>query len=141
MGQAWVLLIYTMPREPTAPRVAAWRKLKKLGALRLHDAAWVLPATPATIAHMQWLMTEIQEGHGEASVWHAAGHTPAQDADLIHQFTEQAEMGYLALISTFQQPAVDQAEMVRRYQQIRAIDYFHAPAGDEVRAFLEGDRQ
>lgn len=49
-AQAWVLLIYTMPREPTAPRVAVWRKLKKLGALRLHDAAWVLPATPALLA-------------------------------------------------------------------------------------------
>jgi len=44
----WVLLHYKIPREPSAQRVFIWRKLKRLGALLLHDALWVLPATPRT---------------------------------------------------------------------------------------------
>jgi hypothetical protein len=60
-GQTWVLLVYTMPREPTAPRVAVWRKLKKLGALRLHDAAWGLPLSDVLLEQMRWLAQEIRK--------------------------------------------------------------------------------
>ena len=56
---AWVLLVYKIPREPTASRAAVWRKLKRLGALLLHDAVWVLPATPWTREQFQWLAVEI----------------------------------------------------------------------------------
>ena len=42
-GPSWVLLDYKIPREPTASRAMVWRKLKRLGALLLHDAVWVLP--------------------------------------------------------------------------------------------------
>jgi hypothetical protein len=41
----WVLLVYKVPREPTSSRAYVWRKLKRLGALLIHDAVWVLPAT------------------------------------------------------------------------------------------------
>ena len=41
---SWVLLVYKIPREPTSSRAVIWRKLKRLGALLLHDAVWVLPA-------------------------------------------------------------------------------------------------
>ncbi len=51
--RAWVLLVYKIPREPTASRAQVWRKLKRLGALLLHDAVWVLPATPWTREQFQ----------------------------------------------------------------------------------------
>jgi hypothetical protein len=34
----WILLVYKIPNEPSAGRVFVWRKLKKLGAILLHDA-------------------------------------------------------------------------------------------------------
>jgi hypothetical protein len=34
-GTGWLILIYRIPREPSRPRVAAWRELKTLGALYL----------------------------------------------------------------------------------------------------------
>jgi hypothetical protein len=61
-------LLYKVPPEPTARRVSVWRKLKRLGALLLHDAVWVLPATPATLEQFQWLATEIEEMEGTAMV-------------------------------------------------------------------------
>ncbi len=138
MSQSWVLLIYTMPREPTAPRVAVWRKLKKLAALRLHDAAWVLPATPLLLEQMRWLAAEIREAQGEALIWHAQGDEIEQDADLKRQFTAQAEAVYCAILTALDQPEADNAELARRYRQIHAIDYFHAPSGEAVRTRLAG---
>ena len=135
-GQAWVLLVYTMPREPTAPRVAIWRKLKKLGALRLHDAAWIVPATPALLEQVRWLSAEIREGQGEAMVWHAQGDTPEQDAALIAHLVAQADAGYQAILAALDQTGADLAELARRYRQILATDYFHAPSGEAVRTRL-----
>jgi hypothetical protein len=54
----WLLLLYKVARQPSARRVYIWRKLKRLGALLLHDAAWVLPATPRTREQFQWLAAE-----------------------------------------------------------------------------------
>jgi glycosyltransferase A (GT-A) superfamily protein (DUF2064 family) len=137
-GQSWVLLVYTMPREPTAPRVAVWRKLKKLGALRLHDAAWALPASDALVEQVRWLAEEIREGEGETLVWQAQGDTPAQDDQLIDQFVAQAERGYQALLEALDQPGANAAELARRYRQIRGIDYFHAPSAEKVWNLLTG---
>ena len=58
----WVLLVYKIPREPTSSRAQVWRKLKRLGALLLHDAVWVLPATPWTREQFQWFRTPISRG-------------------------------------------------------------------------------
>lgn len=138
MSQSWVLLIYTMPREPTAPRVAVWRKLKKVAALRLHDAAWILPATPTLLEQMRWLATEIREAQGTALIWHAQADELEQDADLVRQFTSRAEGAYCDILKALDQPAADYADLARRYRHVQAIDYFHAPSGELVRARLAG---
>lgn len=138
MSQSWVLLIYTMPREPTAPRVAVWRKLKKLAALRLHDAAWVLPATPILLEQMRWLAVEIREAGGESFIWHAAGDELAQDAELTQRFLKHAEDAYHAILQALDQPDAEYADLARRYRHVHAVDYFHAPSGQTVRTRLTG---
>src|SRR5215831_3429528 len=94
IGLEWVLLVYTLPREPSAPRVALWRKLKKLGALLMHDAVWTLPATPTTREQVRWLAQEIREAGGEAQAWIAHEELPGQNAQLVALFVERAEHGY-----------------------------------------------
>ena len=39
---SWVLLAYRVPREPSTPRIAVWRRLKRLGAAQLLDGLVVL---------------------------------------------------------------------------------------------------
>jgi hypothetical protein len=139
---SWALLVFTLPREPSAPRVAVWRKLKKLGAALLHDAVWVLPAQPALLEHFRWLAAEIRESAGEALVWVAQQGLPGQDDALVAQFLAQVEGDYQAILTVLdaaksEAPRVERAALARRYQQIRARDYFHAPSGDLVRARLE----
>ena len=136
--RAWVLLVYSIPREPSSPRVALWRKLKKLGAILAHDAVWTLPATPATREHARWLAQEIREAGGEAQVWVAHGELPEQDAQLVSLFVDRAEHAYQDIMRALDDPARSHAELARSYRQVRAIDYFHAPSGDVVRARLEG---
>jgi hypothetical protein len=137
-GQAWVLLVYTLPREPSAPRVALWRKLKKLGAVLIHDAVWTLPATPATREQVRWLAQEIREAGGEAQVWLAHGELSEQDAQLVSLFIDRAEHGYQEIMRALDDPVRSRVELARIYRQVRAIDYFHASSGDAVRARLEG---
>lgn len=137
-GQVWVLLTYTLPREPSAPRVALWRKLKKLGAILAHDAVWTLPATPTTREQVRWLAQEIREAGGEAQVWVACGELPEQDAQLVALFVDRAEHGYQEILRALDDPTRSHTELARSYRQVRAIDYFHAPSGDVARTRLEG---
>ena len=65
----WLLLAYKVPREPSANRVFVWRKLKKLGAIALQDAVWVLPASPHTREQFRWLASEIDELSGDTTLW------------------------------------------------------------------------
>lgn len=136
-AQAWVLLLYTLPREPSAPRVAVWRKLKKLSAVLLHDAVWVLPAQPALLEHFRWLAAEIRESAGHALVWVAQQGLPGQDDALVAQFQAQADAGYQAILSAMDASQVDPATLARRYQAVAACDYFHASSGEMVRLRLE----
>jgi hypothetical protein len=60
----WVALSYRLPREPSRPRLAVWRRLKRLGAVVLHDSVWVLPADAKTREAFEWLAEEIEEQGG-----------------------------------------------------------------------------
>src|SRR5262245_31143040 len=135
---SWVLLLYTLPREPSAPRVAAWRKLKKLNALLQHDAVWVLPARPPLIEHFRWLAAEVGEAGGNAHVWIAEQGLPGQDDALVVLFQEQAEAGYQAILAALDSREVEAATLARRYQAVAACDYFHAPSAETVRTRLVG---
>ncbi len=111
---SWALLVFTLPREPSAPRVAVWRKLKKLGAVLLHDAVWVLPAQPALLEHFRWLAAEIRESSGEALVWVAEQGLPGQDDALIAQFHAQAEAEYQAILAALDASTPERKTMPNR---------------------------
>ena len=48
MDIPWLLLIYTVPAEPSRKRAAIWRELKKVGAPYLRDGVCILPERPET---------------------------------------------------------------------------------------------
>ena len=132
----WILLIYKIPNEPSAGRVFVWRKLKKLGAMLLHDAVWVLPATPQTKEHFRWLAAEIAELDGEATVWESRLATGDED-QLAEQFSAAVEPAYREIMSAMKAKDADLAALSRRYQQVRAQDYFDSELGQRLReAFI-----
>ena len=65
----WVLLAYRMPREPSTPRIAVWRTVRRLGVAQLLDGLVALPADARTRERLEWVSAEVVEAGGEASVW------------------------------------------------------------------------
>jgi hypothetical protein len=136
----WVLLVYKIPREPTASRATIWRKLKRLGALLLHDAVWVLPATPWTREQFQWLTVEIGELGGEAHLWESHLLLNGQADALIQQFQARVDAVYQEILNELEQDDADLVVLSRKYQQVRAQDYFHSELGIHVRERLMSAR-
>lgn len=133
---SWVLLVYKIPREPTSSRAAVWRKLKRLGALLLHDAVWVLPATPWTREQFQWLAVEIGELEGEAYLWESRLLLNGQAEALVQQFQSRVESAYQEILEELSREDADLVALSRKYQQVRAQDYFHSELGIHVRERL-----
>jgi hypothetical protein len=130
------MLIYKVPPRPTAGRVGVWRKLKRVGAILIHDSAWVLPASPRTIEQLQWLVAEIAELGGEAMLWEGALCLAGQDDALTHQFGQQVDQVYVEIEHALCQPEPELAALSRRYQQASQQDFFHSQLGQRVRAKL-----
>ncbi|MBI3740217.1 MAG: ChrB protein [Chloroflexi bacterium] len=136
----WLLLHYQIPAHPTAQRVYIWRKLKRLGAILLYGAVWVLPATARTREQFQWLASEIAELGGEAMLWEARLTPANQDSSLIRQFTVQVEREYQKIASELNRRKPDLAGLSRKYQQVQMTDYFQSPFGVRVREALMSAR-
>lgn len=132
----WLLLHYKLPPDPSALRVAVWRKLKRLGAILFQDTVWVLPCTARTLEQFQWLAAEIVEMGGEATLWKSTPALPGGVETLAAQFQEQVEEGYRAIFAQLEQPEADLDALSRQYQQILQKDYFQSQLGQHVRQAL-----
>jgi hypothetical protein len=128
----WLLLLYKVPSEPSARRVSIWRKLKRLGAVLRHDAAWVLPDTARTREQFQWLAAEIEEMGGEAQLWEARALLKEQNEALTRQFVEQADAAYQAVRAGLAQGERDLGALALQFQQARQKDFFKSRLGQEV---------
>ena len=136
----WVLLTYKIPREPTASRASIWRKLKRLGALLMHDAVWVLPATPWTREQLQWLAVEIGELGGEAQLWESRLLLNGQADALVNQFQARVDTAYQEILDELEQDKADLVMLSRKYQQVRTQDYFQSELGQMLRTRLMNAR-
>ena len=132
----WLLLHYKLPPEPSALRVSAWRKLKRLGAILFQETVWVLPCTPRTQEQFQWLAAEIVEMGGEAALWEARPALFGTGERLISQFSAQVEEGYQTLLVQLETSAADLEVLSRQYQQVLSRDYFQSEVGQRLRQAL-----
>jgi hypothetical protein len=147
MAQAtWILLSSRLPREPTRLRLSIWRRLKRIGAVLLHDSVWVLPADAKTREAFEWLAEEIEEQGGTALTWEALSLSADQDRSIVQQFRAEADERYAALAASageIRRAALGRRKKVRPTQigqalrQLRGLeralrlerrrDYFRAP--------------
>jgi hypothetical protein len=131
-----MLLVYNLPNKPTAGRVFVWRKLKQLGAMLLHDAVWVLPATPHTREQFRWLASEIEELKGDATVWECQQTLEADEERLVAQFARAVDLAYRQILAALKRKNRDLAAISRRYQQLQTQDHFKSELGQRVRQAL-----
>jgi Protein ChrB, N-terminal len=89
--QSWLLFLYKVPHEPSSYRVYVWRKLKRIGALLLHDSAWALPMSSRSLAQFQELAAEIAKLGGDSLLWEARLAVGIQDEALVRALLAQLE--------------------------------------------------
>ncbi len=151
----WLTLLTSLPPTPTRHRVGVWRKLQRMGAIRLRGSAWILPATTETTELFQWLVQEIQSFRGEATLLHVdriENVTPEQVTALFHkaraaeyQVVIQGCREILAQLDRYRTShrggrAALRARLdglKRELDRIQSIDYLEAPAGPRARALWE----
>jgi hypothetical protein len=87
----WILLTYRLPSDPSRHRVAAWRELRKVGALPLQQATWALPARGDFLEAATRVVGLVEQAGGDALVFDAAPRGDAMAALLEHLFTGERE--------------------------------------------------
>lgn len=151
----WLTLLTSLPPTPTRHRVGVWRKLQRMGAVRLRGSAWILPETTETTELFQWLVQEIQSFRGEATLLHVdriETMTQEEVAALFHkaraveyQAVMQACREILAQLDRYRSnPRGSVAQLrgkldglKRELDRIQAIDYLEAPAGQRAQTLWE----
>jgi hypothetical protein len=82
----WLLISYHIPTEPSALRVATWRAVKQLGAVKLGDGLYCLPNTSTCSELVGGLQERIQAGGGDALALEASGLSAADESFLSDAF-------------------------------------------------------
>jgi hypothetical protein len=141
----WALLVYRLPREPSTPRIAVWRKLEQLGVVRLGDGVVAVPADARTREQLDWVAEEVRHADGTASVWLAAPGDPTQRDTLIEASRQARSEEYQAVLAEARDAATaagpERDRALRRLRtQLRRInrrDFFMSPGRDEAHAAVE----
>ena len=141
----WVLLAYRLPREPSGPRVALWRKLRRLGAVQLLDGLVALPADARTREQFEWLADEVVEAGGEAWLWLGRLGSAGQERALASRMADVVAADYEAVIGDAESSEGEAEEVRRRVvarlrrelHRIDKRDYFPPPQRDMARAAVE----
>jgi hypothetical protein len=149
----WLVFSYSLPsKAQSSPRVALWRRLRRLGAITLTGGIHVLPAREEDLEAFQWLAEEVQQAKGEAVVMRVEQFEGLADADLIERFRRARAEDYAALeaqASALEErprtrfKAEERARMREKLERLRRqhaevarIDFFDAPEGSVVAAHL-----
>lgn len=132
MPGGWVLLNYRMPRVPSSPRVAVWRRLQALGVAQLGDGLVALPADARTKEHFEWIAAEIEANGGAAAVWVGRPSSPVKERGIVRGMQEERRNEYLAVVHEAAKAAAlgdpTRSRTAKRLQQqhrkISRRDYF-----------------
>jgi hypothetical protein len=81
---AVLLFTYHLPKEPSAPRVAVWRALKKLPGHYLVDGLYALPISELYEMELLELVHDVRNYGGKAALFTA---TAVEGADLASNWT------------------------------------------------------
>jgi len=95
----WLLLIHQIPPKPNYFRVKIGRRLQRLGAVAIKNSVYVLPKSDQSQEDLEWVVREIVEGGGDASVCEARFVEGLSDAEVEALFNSAREADYLELAS------------------------------------------
>jgi len=153
--QKWLLLIHQIPPKPGYFRVKIWRRLQSLGAVAIKNSVYAIPKNDETLEDFHWVLKEIVQGGGEASICTAdfiEGLTDGQVEDLFRtardadyaQLSEDAK-SVLNAVPANLSAATDEdrneleasaVRLKKRFAAIKTLDFFNASGRDVAEGLL-----
>jgi hypothetical protein len=149
----WLAFSYSLSaKSGSSPRVALWRRLRRLGAVASAGGVQVLPNRPECVEAFQWLAQELRQAGGEALVMYVEGFSALSDQQMVELFQaaraeEYAELNrqiteWESIISTSveaeDRPKLQDglSKLRRQHADIARVDYFPSVEGARVTARL-----
>ncbi len=141
----WLLLIHQIPPKPSYFRVKIWRRLQQVGAVPVKQSVYVLPKNDQTLEDFSWMLREIKDGGGEASICEAAFIDGITDDQIIAMFREARKVDYEEIIKDIRSIMAELppgpgaqiedvshadgqlARLKKKVAELTAIDYFECP--------------
>src|SRR3989442_275783 len=120
----WLLLIHQIPPKPNYFRVKIWRRLQRLGAVGIKNSVYALPANEQAHEDLNWVLRDVVEGGGDASLVEARFVEGLSDEQVKEMFRAARDADYLEV-------AKEVRELLRRLPRKGEI-------ADEKRSELEG---
>ena len=141
----WVFLSYRLPRDPSAPRLAVWRRLKRLGVAQLLDGLVALPLDSRNREQLDWTAEQVTESGGEAAIWLAEASTQAQSRQIAKDMSAAIAEQYRGIekeaLAATAAPSREQrttlARLRRELGRIRRRDYFPPADREAAHAAVE----
>src|SRR5262249_33875221 len=93
----WLLLIHQIPPKPDYFRVKIWRRLQRFGAVAVKNSVYVLPKSESTLEDFQWVLREITQGGGDASLCEAGFVEGLTDAQIESLFRAARDADYATI--------------------------------------------
>jgi hypothetical protein len=128
----WVLLAYRLPREPSAPRLAVWRKLKRLGVAQLLDGLVALPLDSRNREQLEWIADQVVEAGGVAQEREIAA---AMQAGIAEQYLNVIKQARRAERAEGNRRTL--GRLRRELGRIERRDYFPPPERQRARVAVE----
>jgi hypothetical protein len=148
----WLVFSYSLPsKSRSSPRVALWRRLRRIGAISVKTGVYILPATDECIEAFQWLAQEVQQAKGDSLVFYVEQFEGLSDGEISEMFRQARQQDYLEIdtqaaeleqkINTQPKIAASEikeaiAKLRKRYSEILNLDFFNCPDAQIVAARL-----
>jgi len=151
----WLLLIHQIPPKPNYFRVKIWRRLQRLGAVGIKNSVYALPTSEQAHEDLNWVLREIVEGGGDASLVEARFVEGLTDEQVKEMFRAARDADYQEIATGARELArrlprkaelteekrgeLDPvlARLKKRVGEIAAIDFFHGRSREPVEGLLE----
>jgi hypothetical protein len=152
----WLVLIHQLPPKPPYLRVKVWRRLQALGSVPIKNSVYVLPNTEDAREDFEWVLREITEAGGDASLCEARLVDGLTDDEVRRSFQTAREADYRAVakeVRTLAQETLprrnraltveEQARLEaalgkfrKRLDDLGKVDFFGAPGREAVEGLL-----
>lgn len=155
----WLLLTYKIPAEPSARRIAIWRKLKGMGAIYMQNGVCVLPKTDDHVRRLKIVENDIAEAKGESVILETIALDQVQEEKVVARFKADRDEAYVEFIdkcddferevakeiaaghytyAELEENDVDLKKLQGWLEKIARLDFYGAARAEGARARLKG---